>query len=1258
MTRRNKNQSGTPNNISPKGDLYFDLFKNYPHPMWIYDTDTLKFIDVNDAAVINYGYSKDEFLSLTLKDIRPLEDIPSLLQDIRTKHSVIQRDRSFRHKKKDGTIINVEISSHQLPSKNNENYRLVMAIDITEQYRAEKLLKESEGRLRSTLDGMLEGCQIIGFDWRYIYLNKTAELHNHRPNDELIGNKYIDMWPEIEKTVVFNRIKDCLENGTPHNLENEFTYPDGAKSWFDLRIQPVPDGVFILSIDITERKQAEEKLKETYSLIKIATEKAKLGGWNVILEETRSYWSDEVAAIHEMPAGYHPMLEDGINFYAPEWRDKITKVFTECAQKGIPYDEEMEIITASGNRKWVRTIGEPVRDESGKIFKVQGAFQDITERKRTEEALRHSEYQYRTLFENMNAGFVLFEVVQNEKGVPADLIIIAANEGFEKTTGLNLKNAIGKHLTDALPGIEKDDADWIGTYSEVALTGESIQFEQGSELLGSYYSVSAYKAGPKQCAVTFVDITERKLAEKALRHSEERLRLSTELANVAVWEYDFNANSMSRSKNHDKLYGLDWQTHWDLNTFTNATHPDDREYSNNIIQSAVAAGGDDSYSFDFRVVYPDHSIHWLNVVGQVTERDSNGIGKIVRGCLIDITERKNLEQEIIASRDQLENVLNSITDAFITLDHDYRITYINPEAARINKKQPDEFIGKTHWEEWPASVGTIVEKQYRKAMNEKVTVHFEHNYYIKDQYDVWLDIHAYPTDDGIAILYSDITAQKLAEEKIHKISSQLEAALSSMTDAVFISDADGRFIHFNDAFATFHKFKDKEECATTLQEYHDFLDVYFTDGNLAPHDQWAVPRALRGESAVNEEYILQRKDTGETWVGSYSFAPIYDNNNNIVGSVVTARDITELKKINDALRESKEIAEKNAKAKSVLFDRLNEAQNTAKIGSWDLDLITGEVWWSDELYNIFEVDPKYYVPSVEANAKFVHPDDNVPYHNEVKRIIESGEMLNFDLRIITPKGNLKYCNSKAKIYYDDQNKPIRLSGTFMDITDRKNSEVKLKLLMNRLIESEESFRKKASQQLHDEVGQNLTALTINLNYLLSQLDANTYNKAYNRLKDSLSILDNTVEQIRNIMVELRPSVLDDYGLFAALKWSAAKFKDRTNINVQVLGKELSERLPINIEYAIFRSVQEIFHNIAKHAQAANVFVNFEESKSKVILQISDDGIGFDASVVIKSSDNSSFGLQSISERMELIGAKINIDSYPGKGTSVLIEIER
>lgn len=123
-------------------------------------------------------------------------------------------------------------------------------------------LAKSEERFRSTLDNMLEGCQIIDSDWKYLYLNNTADIHNRCPKGELLGKRYMDMWPGIEKTEVFQKMKQCMDEKVPCHMENEFKFPDTTSKWFDLSIQPVPEGVFILSIDITDRIKAEREIKK------------------------------------------------------------------------------------------------------------------------------------------------------------------------------------------------------------------------------------------------------------------------------------------------------------------------------------------------------------------------------------------------------------------------------------------------------------------------------------------------------------------------------------------------------------------------------------------------------------------------------------------------------------------------------------------------------------------------------------------------------------------------------------------------------------------------------------------------------------------------------------------------------------------------------------------------------------------------------------------------------------------------------------
>jgi PAS domain S-box-containing protein len=140
-----------------------------------------------------------------------------------------------------------------------------VAID---RHRTEAILRRSEERYRSTLDGILEGCQLIGFDWRYLYLNDAAARHNRRPNRELIGRTMMEAWPGIEGTPVFAMLERCLRDRVALHQEIEFHFADGSRGWYDVRSQPVPEGVFALSIDVTERKRSEESLQASHAQLR------------------------------------------------------------------------------------------------------------------------------------------------------------------------------------------------------------------------------------------------------------------------------------------------------------------------------------------------------------------------------------------------------------------------------------------------------------------------------------------------------------------------------------------------------------------------------------------------------------------------------------------------------------------------------------------------------------------------------------------------------------------------------------------------------------------------------------------------------------------------------------------------------------------------------------------------------------------------------------------------------------------------------
>ena len=216
----------------------------------------------------------------------------------------------------------------------------------------------------------------------------------------------------------------------------------------------------------------------------------------------------------------------------------------------------------------------------------------------------------------------------------------------------------------------------------------------------------------------------------------------------------------------------------------------------------------------------------------------------------------------------------------------------------------------------------------------------------------------------------------------------------------------------------------------------------------------------------------------------------------------------------------------------------------------------------------------------------------------------------------------------------------------------------LQALSARLAEAEESERRRLARELHDQVGQNLTALGINLNIVRTQAPEETATLVGPRLDDSLALVEQTAERIRSVMTDLRPPLLDDYGLVAALHWYGAQFATRTGIDVHVEGEEPVPRLTAPVENALFRIAQEALTNVAKYAKAAQATVAVEAENGIVRLVVADDGVGFDPSSLTRPDGRQGWGLLSMAERAEALGGLCRVESRPGRGTRIITEVER
>ncbi len=295
----------------------------------------------------------------------------------------------------------------------------------------------------------------------------------------------------------------------------------------------------------------------------------------------------------------------------------------------------------------------------------------------------------------------------------------------------------------------------------------------------------------------------------------------------------------------------------------------------------------------------------------------------------------------------------------------------------------------------------------------------------------------------------------------------------------------------------------------------------------------------------------------------------------------------------------------------------------------------------------FLVAPEHIKTTIQRFRKGIRGDYTLPYDADL--VHRNGERIPVEFLVTTQ--------------YDPAGQPVGRFGIGRDITERKRAEEilrqksrQLRILSAKLSEAEESERKRIARELHDQVGQNLTVVGINLSIVKSKLPEEEMKLLHARLEDSMVLVEEITEFTRSLMSDLRPPDMDILGLVAAIGWYAERFSMRTGVEVVVEGAEIRPRPNPDVENNLFRIVQEVLTNIGKHAQATCARIRIETRGTQLRIVITDDGVGFDPSKARRMEEQGGWGIMTMSERAEAIGGRFILDSEPEKGTRVTVEV--
>jgi PAS domain S-box-containing protein len=535
------------NALKESEEKYRAVFEGATDGIAALDPKTMKVIFTNPKMTEITGYPLDELLNATIIDFVPKNELSSVIQQFQN-HTKGKRDltRYIPVIRKDKTRIYCDVRSKFL-NIGNQQYLMAFVRDVTEQKKAEEALKESEERFRSTLDTMLEGCQIVDYNWRYLYVNDAGARHARLAKKDLLGKTIMETQPGIEKTELFSVLRRCMNERVHTHMEYEYMYPNGEKNWFELSIEPMPDGIFVLSIDINDRKRAEKELVRLSSAVRMSNDSI------VITDLTGTILDVNEAAMKMYDANDKRDLigKNSLDLIAPEEREKALADTKMVIEKGYLPSHEYIVTTKDGNKIPVETSTAVMKDANAEPVGFVTISRDITERKKAEGALRSSEEAARRLLEFQNKIIDTATVWVNLIDLKGNVILW--NRAAELVSGYSRKEIIGNNKMWKLLYPDPDyRAKIFSIGKEITKEGKriedfhsTIRCNDGSLKTISWYAtnIADEKGEPAGSLSIGIDVTEREKARQAINNALSLLKQSNkELENYTyVVSHDLKA---------------------------------------------------------------------------------------------------------------------------------------------------------------------------------------------------------------------------------------------------------------------------------------------------------------------------------------------------------------------------------------------------------------------------------------------------------------------------------------------------------------------------------------------------------------------------------------------------------------------------------------------------------------------------------------------------------------------------------------------
>lgn len=1096
-----------------------------------------------------------------------------------------------------------------------------------------------------------------------------------------------------------------------YGLEKRFVQKEGGIVWVELTRSLIRDEegkpvcVIGAVIDISDRKQVERSLRESGESLRLATEAARMFKWELDFQKQVYTFADNFVQVLGFSAGLLPQ-----NSVDAVWRlspAEDVQAITEALTKAIESHCDLNslqyrmINPDDGQVVWLEANAKVVYDESGNAQRMFGVAQNITEKKRAEEEIQivsrmpdenpnpamRLRPDGKILYANHASAPLLAAWTQEAEPRIPDELQQAITDAF--TSGVRTEVEIehrGYFFSCTLAPIP--ESGYVNLYGK-DITERKRAEEKLRESEERFHAlVSQATAGIAQS-----DMNSRLMFVNP-RFCEMLGYPESELIGKTIWEltYTDDLEENKRLFEHMRTHGESYQ-------FEKRFIRRD----GSILWTSVSV----STILDL-VGKPKGSV---GVVVDISER------KRAEQALAEFARQQealyHLSDQLHHTR-SLEDVYNAALDAILSalqcdrasillfddtgvmrfvawrgLSDRYRKATEGHSPWSADEKNPYPIcVGDTRTADLTDSLKAIIQEE---GIGSLVFIPLLLNGKLIGKFVVYFNVPHDCMDVEIELglmivrqLASGID-QKRAEVELRESGARLRAILSQATAGIVRKDAEGRLIFVNQAFCNMLGYTESELLGKTIWEVTHKEDIEENRRLFEHLMAKAVPFKL--------EKRLIRQDGSTIWV-DVSVSPIMDIEGSPESAVAVEVDITrrkeaeeslqqlnlqlesrvqkrtatiqamnqslrdeiaERKRIEEALRQSEETARASEEKLRTLFDLL-------PVGITFLDPEGKILQVNSAVMNIVKLSKEQLFNETYKSRKYIRADGTPMPLSEfasVRALRENRTIYNVETGIVLENGEVIWTSISAA--------PVDVAGVgvvvvTVDITDTKHAERALKeshrrlrILSQRLVEVQEEERRALARELHDRVGQTLAALNINLIIINSQLSPEVVQQIGARLNDSMKLVSETIALVRDVMTDLRPAVLDDYGLEAALESQLSKFMSRYNVKAVFERPEQPiPRLGPSVEMTFLRIAQEALMNIARHSHAELVNLSLRQAEDAICLSIQDDGIGIESWQ--EANRPGSHGLTIMRERADAFGGKLRVSSVPGHGTMVEVSI--